>query len=265
MRTLRATLLGLTLLFPAANQCLAAGDKSGAGGEMVPETRYDPTDFFNGLSNGKGVWVRSEIADDQKRSMFDRLAEAIGTTNGQITLEQFLSYSQERKAIESRGAVRYSGGKPIGPIIRTKDRFSPSNQGQWTPPPAPTSAKVIIRGASDVPKDIPAWFRQLDTDRDGQVGLYEWKVSGRSIQEFKQYDRNNDGFITIEEVRYYMAQQAKNASANESESAMVKINKSGTSGPASTMSGINQGLRDRISFDPKKSSDGKRLGSIDKP
>src|SRR5207245_9281624 len=55
-----------------------------------------------------------------------------------------------------------------------------------------------------LPKDIPAWFDQLDTDRDWQIGLYEWVKSERSIEEFRIIDRNEDGFLTIDEVMTYV-------------------------------------------------------------
>jgi len=54
-----------------------------------------------------------------------------------------------------------------------------------------------------LPKELPAWFTQLDTDQDAQIGLYEWKASGRSIEEFRKIDRNNDGFLTVDEVLRY--------------------------------------------------------------
>ena len=56
-----------------------------------------------------------------------------------------------------------------------------------------------------MPKELPAWFTQLDTDGDAQIGLYEWKDEGRSLEEFAQIDRNNDGFLTVQEVMRHIA------------------------------------------------------------
>src|SRR5262249_34213124 len=50
-----------------------------------------------------------------------------------------------------------------------------------------------------IPKEAPSWFTDLDTDRDGQIGLYEWKKAGKDMAEFASLDLNNDGFITAEE------------------------------------------------------------------
>ena len=49
-------------------------------------------------------------------------------------------------------------------------------------------------------KDLPAWFKALDTNKDGQVSLTEWRKGGRKRADFRKHDLNGDGFITIDEV-----------------------------------------------------------------
>jgi Ca2+-binding EF-hand superfamily protein len=61
----------------------------------------------------------------------------------------------------------------------------------------------------NMPANLPAWFTELDTDQDGQIGLYEWRKAGKSLAEFKQYDRNDDGFITADEVLRWMAKNGQ--------------------------------------------------------
>jgi hypothetical protein len=56
---------------------------------------------------------------------------------------------------------------------------------------------------------MPDWFVQCDTDRDGQVALYEWKAAGGPVLEFERMDLNHDGFVTAEELLRYHAAQAK--------------------------------------------------------
>jgi hypothetical protein len=56
------------------------------------------------------------------------------------------------------------------------------------------------RRASILPANVPAWFKEYDTDGDGQVSLSEWKAKGHSIEDFKRADLNGDGFITAKEL-----------------------------------------------------------------
>jgi Ca2+-binding EF-hand superfamily protein len=79
--------------------------------------------------------------------------------------------------------------------------------------------RPVVYNAKNFPKELPAWFKQLDTDGDGQIGLYEWRRSGRSIEEFMAIDRNNDGFLTVEEVLYSMAVARKSGKASENQMA----------------------------------------------
>jgi len=61
----------------------------------------------------------------------------------------------------------------------------------------------IFRAGGKLPAGVPTWFTELDKDKDGQVSLFEWKTGGKDIEEFVKMDRNDDGFLTIEEVLYY--------------------------------------------------------------
>src|SRR5262249_38226004 len=81
--------------------------------------------------------------------------------------------------------------------------------GSTTAPAEEEVKKPVVYHAGNLPKDIPDWFKQIDADGDGQIGLYEWKASGRTLDEFRKIDRNNDGFLTIDEVMRYVAEQKK--------------------------------------------------------
>jgi len=60
--------------------------------------------------------------------------------------------------------------------------------------------RPTVYRAGKLPPGLPPWFQQLDTDRDGQVSLWEWRKAGKSLEEFFEWDLNEDGFITAEEV-----------------------------------------------------------------
>ena len=63
--------------------------------------------------------------------------------------------------------------------------------------------RPVVFHAGKLPtKELPKWFMELDSDKDGQVALFEWHQAGKNIAEFLEWDRNNDGYITAEEAIY---------------------------------------------------------------
>jgi len=47
---------------------------------------------------------------------------------------------------------------------------------------------------------LPAWFRDLDKGGAGQITLQKWQDAGKPLDEFREFDLNDDGIITEEEV-----------------------------------------------------------------
>ena len=93
--------------------------------------------------------------------------------DGLINFEEFTAYFramvQQRMAESGRSNQGGAGGaddNALGPIIILK----PEKEEEKRP---------VVYRSSMLPKELPAWFRQLDTDQDAQIGLYEWKQSGR--------------------------------------------------------------------------------------
>jgi Ca2+-binding EF-hand superfamily protein len=150
-------------------------------------------------ANGDGLLNSDEMPEDLKseRDKWDT------NKDGFIDLTEFKAYFQAR--VQQFQADRNAAG----------------NQNWWSsvggvpgvvPPeaaPEEEDKKPTVYRAGKLPKNLPPWFEQLDTDKDGQIGLYEWKSSGRPIEEFLKMDRNNDGFLTAEEVLYYQSNQGK--------------------------------------------------------
>jgi hypothetical protein len=214
------------------------GGRQGGFGGMG---QMDPSQIFNFMSGGKDIWVRPDDSNPAGQSMFDRTAQRMGVTNGQITRQQFAENWQQRMAQRAAAAPQGApapnvltistnpatpgtpGGNPWG-----GGQWGGGGGGQWgggggqwgggqwgggwgNPPDAvPENGgddepkKQIVYRGNNLPKDLD-WFQQLDTDHDGQVGLYEWKASGRPIAEFEKRDLNGDGFITAEEIIKYEA------------------------------------------------------------
>jgi Ca2+-binding EF-hand superfamily protein len=64
----------------------------------------------------------------------------------------------------------------------------------------PFSLTVRLLDAGALPKGLPAWFKELDKDEDGQVSIQEWRAAGKKESDFLLFDLNGDGFITPDEA-----------------------------------------------------------------
>jgi len=147
---------------------------------------------FNNLdANKDGVLNYDEMPEELRaeREKWDT------DKNGLISLDEFKAYFRAR--MEQRRQNRES--------FSQADQALPDSIGvePMAPQAEEEEKKPIAYRAGKLPKELPAWFDQYDTDRDGQIGLYEWKATGRSIEEFNQIDRNGDGFLTVDEVLRY--------------------------------------------------------------
>jgi Ca2+-binding EF-hand superfamily protein len=257
----------------------------------------DPNERWNEYAGGKDVWRRSEITDPNMQRRFDFIAQMVGSTNGEITRDQYMNMAAQRgrggftppgggaptpgapaPSSTSTAAAPGQPGQPAAPggpgggnwmegLIQARfrsydqngdgllnndempdslkaerdkwdtnhDGFIDLNEfkayaqariqemqaergaggpgGGWAGrggPDAPAAPQIPLEDDEDkrptvyragkLPKDLPAWFAQADTDGDGQVGLYEWRAKGWPIEQFQKMDRNNDGFLTVEEV-----------------------------------------------------------------
>ena len=94
-----------------------------------------------------------------------------------------------------------------------RDPRNPRNRdNQQADPVQEEDKRPTVYHVGNLPKELPPWFVQLDRDKDGQVGLYEWKRANppMDINLFMEIDRNSDGFLTVEEVlRWQKVQIAK--------------------------------------------------------
>jgi hypothetical protein len=156
-------------------------------GVLPPDSKRGEGLFRQLDQNGDGVLNTDEMPEGLKaeREKWD------ANHDGVIDLMEFQAYFQSR--------VQRA-------LLENQNNPTNGRGGQGSPDPQEEKySPPVVYHAGKLPKGLPSWFQQLDADNDGQVGLYEWKLSGRPIEEFLAMDRNDDGFLTAEEVLRYVA------------------------------------------------------------
>ena len=52
----------------------------------------------------------------------------------------------------------------------------------------------------------------MDTDRDGQIALFEWRAAGWPLDDFSRLDSNDDGFLEPQEILKLLAVSERDGS-----------------------------------------------------
>jgi hypothetical protein len=131
--------------------------------------------------NGDGFLNMDEMPPDLKAD----LSRWDTSRDNLISLDEYKVYFATR--VQNRRGQGNQQIDPITIIIEDED----------------LDARPVVYRAGKLPaKGLPDWFKELDTNKDGQVALYEWRKGGKDIDEFREWDRNDDGFITADEALY---------------------------------------------------------------
>ncbi len=69
------------------------------------------------------------------------------------------------------------------------------------PQNAPNGRAYVAR-YGHLPANMPAWFARLDTDKDGQILLYEWLAAGQSLQSFNDVANGEESITPSALARY---------------------------------------------------------------
>ncbi len=144
-------------------------------------------------TNGDGKVSRDEIPEGPRRSFYDRLIE-------QKKLDPAKTYTlQELEQTSGLTGSSSSSGSSGGPNSSSRfggdSRRGFSRGGSGTSTPRAPSDGRPFRSIVTLPDS----YRTYDKDGDGQIGLYEWPKD--RIRDFLALDKNDDGFLTINELK----------------------------------------------------------------
>lgn len=145
----------------------------------------DPTQMFNMMSGGRDVLVRNQL-DPFAQRFFDRIAQQLNITNGQITREQFSGYMRQ---FTNPGAGGFSPRGPEGGFGGGQGGGPPGGRGGFGNPDMMAN---MAEGR----------FRGLDENGDGLLNNDELPEALRA--ERSKWDKDSNGLIDLNEYREYM-------------------------------------------------------------
>lgn len=146
-------------------------------------------------ANGNGRIDQEEL--DRMPPQFKQMMESRG-----IKLQAGVSVDDFRNNMrEQFTRMREEGGSPFGqrPSTQQPGSSSAGNRAAYAP-----SQPFRARDKERMTIDLPPKWSELDTDFDGQVGMYEWMTARRDeLDLFDEIDSDFDGLLTPRELKEF--------------------------------------------------------------
>jgi hypothetical protein len=156
------------------------------------------------------------LQPDEQKSLSGKAAKADVNSDGNIDVDELIA-TLSGNAPATGAATGSGSGDPHGENAN-QDEKGRGGKGPGAKTRVYTSlaAGANTEGASDKRRTyrftpaadrlpttgLPSWFKSRDANGDGQVAMSEYSRtwSDRTVSEFRRYDLNNDGIVTVKEA-----------------------------------------------------------------
>jgi hypothetical protein len=198
--------------------------------------------FMSRYDTDKDGRISMAEAQNGRGSLKDSFTQYDTNRDGFIDANEYTVYISARFGGGGMGGTPGMGGSPWG-SQSPQGGFPGGPPGGWGGGSSSSdrsrdrkkdeeSEKVFVYRYGSLPKELPSWFSEMDFDKDGQIAVYEWKNSGKKLDDFTELDLNNDGFVTADE---WIRKQSLDLAKREVEERMANPN--GSSSPANLRGG----------------------------
>ena len=206
------------------------GDRGGPGGmmgkgmgSMDPAEKADKTFSYFARATGGDVIDMGKLPPESRfaiRGVFEKYGVAPPRDGDVITRQQFVS--TVGPAMARMSGDRGSGGDRGGPGGYGDPNRSWNDPGNnWGSDPNRDRKDDKKDGKDDkkdkkdkepavfavrygkLPDGLPLWWGDYDTNKDGQIGLHEWRLADEPTAKFYEMDLDGDGLLTPDEYLRY--------------------------------------------------------------
>ncbi len=206
---------GRVVLTMVIGMCVATAEVGAQGTEPVPMKvlRYARYVISQYDSTGDG-----RLSPEEWSRLEGVPASADRSGDGYLTVDDLAAYLSQygsRRRIRLmpalvEGAIRLPSLLRGGEFAADSELAPFEEEGAWEGPSGesvmdddePGAGRRFTVSGMRLPAGLPRWFIERDLDGDGQVTLAEYAPTGSParIEEFRAWDRDGDGVITVREA-----------------------------------------------------------------
>lgn len=164
------------------------------------------------------------LQKEEQKDLKGRAAESDNDHDGVITIDELMAHLSSNAPAPASPSTSTSGSTP-GTNSSSSSSSSSSKSGDAPSKTDAEMAKRIFVGTAGgkaastkegdkrksyrfstagdhLPSNLPSWFKSKDKNSNGQVEMNEYSSSWSksSAEEFRRYDKNDDGVITPREA-----------------------------------------------------------------